>query len=314
MRKVVVIGGSAGGLRALCHILKDIPGDFAAPLLVVLHLSQESTSLGSVLQKRTSLKVVSPQRPVPIRTQRLYLAPANRHLIVTSGCAMSAMGPRENCHRPSVDVLFRSAARAYRDSAIAVVLSGGLDDGSAGALAIKARGGMVIVQDPKDAEVPDMPANVIRQVKVDRRLSLDQIPEALREAVSRNDTPTLLVSSRAKCAAVSQVPPSDQETEPIGITCPDCGGELVQIRDGKTLQWRCHVGHRFSLKSLSEGQADALERAVWIALRKLKEKRIISQQLSLDHGNSMDMRKRFSESAVAAAKDIRLLEQVLTRL
>lgn len=140
----------------------------------MIHIGEETNTLARVLQRCSILNVATPEDSEPIRAGRVYIAPPNRHLVVKSGCVMAVMGPRENRHRPSIDTLFRSAARAYRRSVVAVVLSGALDDGSAGALAVKSRGGTVIAQEPADAEVPDMPANVIRQVRVDHCLKLKQ--------------------------------------------------------------------------------------------------------------------------------------------
>src|SRR5438034_432947 len=124
MRKVIVVGGSAGGIAALCSILKGIPADFPAPILAVIHVPESANQLPTVLQRSSALTVVNPDKPQPIRAGTVYLAPPNRHLIVKSGCAVAVMGPRENRHRPAVDTLFRSAARAYRGSVIALVLSG----------------------------------------------------------------------------------------------------------------------------------------------------------------------------------------------
>jgi two-component system chemotaxis response regulator CheB len=185
VRKVVVIGGSAGGIPALCEILKDLPADFAAPVLAVIHTSQGSRFLPEVLKRCSRLDVVSPKTAEPIAAGCIHVAAPNRHLIVKSHCAISWMGPRENRHRPAVDALFRTAARIYRSQVVAVILSGALDDGSAGALAVKARGGTVIVQDPDDASVSDMPANALRAVKADFCLRAKEIPAQLVKEVSK---------------------------------------------------------------------------------------------------------------------------------
>src|SRR5262249_28811621 len=150
------------------------------------------------------LEVVSPETAEPVSAGRIYLAAANRHLIVKSNCAVSWMGPRENRHRPAVDPLFRSAARTYRRHLIAVILSGALDDGSAGALAVKARGGTVIVQDPKEARMDEMPANVLRQVQTDYCLSLARIPELLVKLVSKSRPMKPHRHSIKECEAISE--------------------------------------------------------------------------------------------------------------
>jgi two-component system, chemotaxis family, protein-glutamate methylesterase/glutaminase len=313
VKRIVVVGGSAGGIRAFCTLLKALPQKFAAPVLGVIHISEEANSLAEVIQRCTRLKIVDLKTPQAIRAGKVYVAPANRHLIVKSGCAVAVMGPRENRHRPAIDTLFRSAARAYRNSVIAVVLSGALDDGSAGALAVKARGGTVVVQEPDDAEVPDMPANVLRQVKTDHCAKLEQIPSILKRLVSQNGKMDLPERGESDCEVNIDGFPA-AENEPIAFTCPECGGALLQVEDGKTVQWRCHVGHRFSLSSFSEAHADAVERAIWVALRKLKERTAINNHLTHVPTTSPQLRKRFQENSAAAEHDIKLLEEILTRL
>jgi two-component system chemotaxis response regulator CheB len=313
VKKVVVIGGSAGGISALCSILRKLPADFPAPVLGVIHVDEHSSHLAEVLQRCSELKVADPVKPEPIRPGHVYIAPSNRHLIVKSGCAMAVMGPRENRHRPSVDTLFRSAARNYRRAVVAVVLSGALDDGSAGALAVKARGGTVIVQDPNEAQISDMPANVLKQVKSARCMRLEEIPAVLLRLASSNGTPTLPEVKGEHCTDPEDVEVA-KDNEPLAMTCPDCGGALLETRDGKTRQWRCHVGHRFSLNSFTDAQSDAVERALWVAIRKLREREAIQEQLAKDRSIRPELRKRYKENGAAAAGDIQLLEEVLTRL
>lgn len=312
MKRIIVVGGSAGGISAFCAVLKGIPINFRAPILAVIHISEDTHLLSSVLQRCSFLKIVDPTRPEPIRAGKVYLAPPNRHLIVKSGCVNAVMGPRENRHRPSVDTLFRSVARSYRDSVIAVILSGALDDGSAGALAVKARGGVVIVQQPGDAEVPDMPANVLRQVKTDHCVKLKQIAPLLKRLVAAKKFANLPEAPDNDCE--TEEPPVASQNEPIAFTCPDCGGALLQIDDKGTTQWRCHVGHRYSLSSFSEAHADAVERAVWVALRKLRERQSLNEQLARNGTTDPELKRRFKENASSAAHDIKMLEEVLTRL
>ena len=144
MRKVTVFGGSAGGIQSLCRVLEGLAGELPAALLAVIHIGEGSNHLAEVLQRCTKIDVVSPKKPELLLPSRLYIAPGNHHLVVKNGCVLVTKGPRENRHRPAIDTLFRSAARTYRSAVVGVVLSGALDDGSAGALAVKARGGMLI--------------------------------------------------------------------------------------------------------------------------------------------------------------------------
>jgi len=258
------------------------------------------------------MRVVSPETPEPIAPGNIYVAASNRHLAIRSHCVVSWMGPRENRHRPSVDVLFRSAARVYRHHVIALILSGALDDGSAGALAVKARGGTVIVQDPKEATVDDMPANVLRRVKTDYCVSSKEIPLLLLKLTSTGPSLKFKKPTPRQCQMLGEN--NIGEMEPPGFTCPDCGGVVMKIQDGKRSQYRCHVGHIFSLDSFTEAHADALERAMWVALRKLNEQHALQSSLAGNSSISQYLKKRHQENADAAKNDMRLLHQILARL
>jgi two-component system chemotaxis response regulator CheB len=313
VRSVIVFGGSAGGLQALSTILKALPDKLAAAVMAVIHTSQKSMYLPEVLGRCSGLKMTNTDQAAPIESGRLYIPSPNRHLVVKSRCAVSLMGPRENRHRPAIDALFRSAARAYRSRVIAVVLSGALDDGCSGALAVKARGGTVIVQDPADAQVEEMPVNVLRQVKTDYCLPLAEIPAMLKKLVAASPAMKLRKVSRQDCIAAESDLNGD-EKEPPGISCPECGGALLRVKDGETVQFRCHVGHNFSMESFSEAHADAVERALWVALRRLNEQRAIQRSLSETSNANPELKKRYLENAAAAEHDMRLLHEVLGHL
>jgi two-component system chemotaxis response regulator CheB len=313
VRKVIVFGGSAGGIKALCSVLEGIPATIPAAALAVIHTTEKSRYLPEVFARHSHLKVLSPSRVEVIEPGRLYVPMPNRHLAVKAHCAVSMMGPRENRHRPAVDTLFRTAARVYRSHVVAVVLSGALDDGSAGAMAVKARGGTVIVQDPAEAQMDDMPSNVMKQVKTDFCLPIRDIPGLLSELAEKGPTIKHRATAReCKLAAASEV--ASEEMEPTGFTCPDCGGALLQIVDGKNVQFRCHVGHNFSLDSFSEAHADALERALWTALRKLNEQKAIHESLAKGENGDPQVKRRFQENVSATEHDMKLLHEILARL
>jgi two-component system chemotaxis response regulator CheB len=278
VRKVIVIGGSSGAIQSLCKILKELPSSLDAAILTVIHTTEESHHLPKVLENCGALPVVCPAKAESIRPGNIYLAAPNRHLVVNSYSAVSWMGPRENRHRPSVDALFRTAARVYRGYVIAVILSGALDDGSAGALAVKGRGGTVIVQDPNDALVKDMPENVLRCVKADHCVPLQKIPALLVSLVSKGKPIKAKRHTSKYHSANSESPYS--EIFPPGLTCPECGGIVTKLRNGKNTVFRCHVGHAFSLASFTEAHAEALERTLWGAMRKLNEQKLIQEHLA----------------------------------
>jgi len=311
VKKVIVIGGSTGAIQVLCQILEGLPADLDAAVLAVIRISQQGSLLPVVLERCRHYPVSSPARAEPIKAGKVFIAAPNRHLIVRSHCAVSWMGPRENRHRPGIDPLFRSAARTYGNHVIAVILSGLQDDGVLGALAVKARGGVVIVQDPDESMASDMPRNVLRAMKPDLCLKVGDIPAQLKKMTRQGPaikSPKISAEERAKI--------SKQECllEPFGLTCPECGGVIITTGNGWRKQYRCHVGHIFSRESFTEAHADALERALWAALRKLNEQRSIQYSLAKDHTLGTLMRKRHRENGEAAELDMQLLHEILLGL
>src|SRR3954469_21403256 len=174
-RDIVVIGASMGGMEAICTLLEGLPAHFPASVFVVQHVGSASM-LAEIFARCGSLQVVSPHDGARINEGCVYVAPSNHHLLVNDGHIELSKEARENRHRPSIDALFRSAARSHRSRVIAVILSGSLDDGAGGAFAVKTRGGVVVVQDPKEAAVPDMPCATMRAVKVDHCVPLKSMP------------------------------------------------------------------------------------------------------------------------------------------
>ena len=180
---IVVIGASVGGVEAIGFLASALPPDFAAAVLVVLHIGAHKSVLPRLLSQRGPLPACHPGDGDPIRPGRIYVAPPDHHLLVEPGRVRLARGPRENWVRPAVDPLFRSAAQAYGPGVVGVVLTGGLNDGTAGLFEIKRCGGVAVVQDPDDAVSPGMPQSALRHVAVDHRLPLAAIPALLAELV-----------------------------------------------------------------------------------------------------------------------------------
>lgn len=294
--QIVVIGASAGGVEAVTRLVRDLPADFAAPVFVTLHFPAYATSaLPQILSRAGRLQAVHPQDGAAIEPATIYVAPPDQHLIIRRNRIRLVRGPRENGNRPAIDPMFRSAAVAYGARVVGIVLTGSLDDGTAGLLAIKRRGGIAIVQDPSDALFPSMPASAIAHVPVDHVLPLDEIPRVLRVAVS----------TAAKARAPIAVPPADSTSdddsrevrhdsadldvieaveqhpgEPSPFGCPDCGGVLWHIEDGDLLRFRCRVGHAWSSEALMARQRQQLDAALWAALRALEESVSLTRLIS----------------------------------
>ena len=182
---LIVIGCSLGGMRALETILGALPAEFETPIAIVQHRYRTSNEmLPAFFRRTTKLRVVDADDKAWIRSGHVYFAPANYHLLVAEGEFSLSVDEAVAHSRPSADVLFESAADAYGERLIAIVLTGANDDGARGAREVKNRGGFVIVQDPKTAEAPSMPEAAIAAAAVDRILPLDRIGPFLVELCS----------------------------------------------------------------------------------------------------------------------------------
>jgi two-component system chemotaxis response regulator CheB len=274
-RDMVTIGASAGGVEALSRLMGMLPSELPASVFVVLHLLPTGTSvLPAILDRRGNLPCASARDGEPIERGRVYVAPPDQHMLIDDGHVSLTRGPRENGLRPAVDPLFRSAARAYRERVVGVVLSGALDDGTDGLRFIQARGGVALVQDPREALYPGMPQSAIEHNAVDQIVPLAEMADAICRLL---DTPT-----------IPHMPPPDQiEDEPeaadrsddaptagalTGLTCPECGGALWEDQEHGFPRFKCHVGHAYSPASLQSEQGEALEGALWAALRSMQER------------------------------------------
>lgn len=168
---VVVIGASAGGIRALLEIVSQLPAEFPAPVLVVVHIGRGRSALPQIIERAGVLSASHARHGEPVRPGHIYVAPPDVHMLVRSGRIVLDRGPRENHSRPAIDPLFRSAASEYGSGTIGVILSGALSDGTAGLMMIKGHGGTVIVQDPEEAIVGGMPESALNLVDADQVLA-----------------------------------------------------------------------------------------------------------------------------------------------
>jgi two-component system chemotaxis response regulator CheB len=182
----VVVGASAGGIEALKTLAAGLPPELPAAVAVVLHVSPHADSrLPEILARAGLLPVSHASDGEPLRTGHIYVAPPDRHLLLRDGRCVVTLGPRENYARPAIDPLFRSAAAEFGHRVVAVVLSGTLSDGVAGAKAVSQAGGSVIVQDPSRAVFPDLPWNAITRDHPDRVLPPEQIAAEISAQVER---------------------------------------------------------------------------------------------------------------------------------
>jgi two-component system, chemotaxis family, protein-glutamate methylesterase/glutaminase len=318
-RNIIVIGASEGGLDALCKLTENLPKDLDAAVFIVMHIGPNSI-LPALLSRCGNLPGVPAEHGKPYKHGCVYVAPSNWHLRVEDGMTMLSRDPRENGHRPAIDVLFRSAARTHGSQVVGIILTGGLDDGSAGLYAIKKRGGVAIVQDPSEALVPSMPRSALNAVDVDFCVPLAQIAEIVVELT--NGAATTNERFRGEEAGThEEVNLTDSRSEPPGsripLSCPECNGPMYQVNEGQIARFECFVGHAFSSDSLSEKHSEALERALWTAMRRLKERTVLYQRLIENHkrNNGEDeLLQRLEETISAAEEDIKLLREILDRM
>lgn len=289
---IIVIGTSAGGLKALSAVLSELPADIDAAIFVVQHLAPDRRSyLPELLGDITDLPVSSPRDEEPFERGHVYVAAADHHLLLSGNRVRVLRGPQENRFRPSIDALFRSAARAYGPRVVGVVLTGYLDDGTVGLQTIRKRGGITVVQDPREAEYPSMPRIALRYVDVDHTVPIAQagallVSLARQPAAEEKDfptTPAIEIESNI-AEQVMNTKEFLDNVERIGArttyTCPDCSGAIWQIGDEEPLRLRCHVGHSFTGEVFSAEQSRTVESALWSAIRIMEEKVTFSRQLA----------------------------------
>ncbi|HZR99825.1 MAG TPA: chemotaxis protein CheB [Chloroflexota bacterium] len=285
---LVVVGASAGGVEALAELVRGLSRNLPAAVCVVLHLPADSTSLlPQILSRAGALPAIHARDGELLRHGHVFVAPPDSHLVVEPGRLRLLAGPRENGHRPSIDVLFRTAAQAYGPRVVGVILSGTLDDGTAGLLAIKRRGGLAVVQQPADARYPGMPQSALEHVVVDEVLPVRDIPAALSR-LAREPAPGEAAAPSAALQEEIRAAEVDLERlnrdaypgAPSVYTCPECSGSLWELRDGELLRYRCRVGHAFTAESLLASQAGSVEAALWAALRALEEKASLASRMA----------------------------------
>jgi two-component system, chemotaxis family, protein-glutamate methylesterase/glutaminase len=282
-RDIIVIGASAGGVTALKTLFHDFNPNVPVSIFVALHFPPNAVSmLPDILGLQTPMSVSHALDGEPIRPGHVYVAPPDHHLVVEFGHMHLTRGPKENRSRPAVNPLFRSAALAYGERVIGIVMSGILDDGTAGLWEIKRRGGIAVVQSPDDAEWKQMPNSAIANVRVDYQESAAKIGELLSSLISG-------VSKRSKIDVESVM------SERTHLTCPDCRGPIERSRLGNLTEYHCRIGHVYSEQSMLAAHEEAEERALWSAVEMLEEGADLDEELkdkASGNGNRAPERKR----------------------
>jgi two-component system chemotaxis response regulator CheB len=314
-RDTIVIGASAGGLQALVELLAPVPYDLPAAIFIVVHTAPERNGLlPAILERNGAWRAGYAEDGMAIEYGRVYVAPPDHHLLLKRGAVRVTHGPRENRFRPAVDPLFRTAARAFGPRVIGVVLSGGLDDGTHGLELIKRHGGIAIAQDPERALMPGMPLSAIQNVEVDYILEPAAIgaklPYLVQEQVA-DDAASVSEGVDVAEGITDNLRTGHVPGPPSPFTCPECGGALWELEDGRLLRFRCHVGHVFTADALSVEQCESLEYTLWSALRALEEQAALWRRMA-QHAEQVD-RAPTAQEFEAKAEDAEKRAQSLRR-
>ncbi len=322
--EIIVVGASAGGVEALVQVVREFPVKLAASVFVVLHIPAQGPSLlADILSRSGPVKALQAVDYQQIEHGRIYVASPDHHLLIERGFMRVVRGPRENRHRPAIDPLFRSAAVAYGSQVVGVVLTGALDDGTAGLLAIKQRGGITVVQDPRDAMYPDMSRSALAHVKVDHCLPIAQIGSLLvqvsrEEVMPKESQPASEDMEREVRVVEMETNPLNENTQvgvPSPYSCPECGGVLWEVDDGELTRFRCRTGHAFSTDSVLAEQSERLEQALWVALKTLDENASLLRRMAkqAQQNGHPWLVERLNGRIKEAVQQATLLRQVLDR-
>jgi len=308
-RDLVVIGASAGGVETLKRVVERLPPDLPAAVCIVLHIAPDTPSLlAQILSRSGALPCHAARGAERLRRGAILVASPDRHLVVEDEHVYLSVGPRENGHRPAVDVLFRSAAAAQGARVIGVILSGRRGDGAVGLAAVKAAGGATIVQDPRDALYPGMPSIALAHVAPDAVVPSERVADTIVAMINGDDPPP---------GAKTSPPDASGGVHGEGETtiCPECGGVLTERHEAGTMLWQCRVGHRYSPESLLDVQAMDVEAAMWAGVRALEDRSRLLKRMAEQfepQGRSRSARS-FRDKAHDAAEQARAVREVLMR-
>jgi|GraSoiStandDraft_4_1057263.scaffolds.fasta_scaffold83806_2 two-component system chemotaxis response regulator CheB len=293
---LVVVGASAGGVDALTELVRGLPADLPAPVLIVLHVAPSSPSLlPRILNRSTEMAVAAALDGDALESGHVYVAPPDQHLVVEDGVIRLQATATVNGHRPAVDPLFTSAAAAYGGDVVGVILSGTRDDGTAGLAEIKAQGGTTIVQDPDTARYAGMPLSAIDNVHVDAILALEEIGPAIASVCKTGKLPDGLNAT---------APVDDLPDDRLASICPECGGVLLEHDENGVAVFRCHVGHSYGPRTLADMQGTEVERALWTAVRMLEDRQALLRRLAEQSTSREQIRsaRRFTSQADEATR------------
>ncbi|PTY05739.1 chemotaxis protein CheB [Opitutaceae bacterium EW11] len=318
---IVVIGASTGGIDALKTLVAGLPSGFPAPLAIVQHTSAQSpNTLACILEREGLLDAVVAKNGDTLVAGRIYVAPADRHLLVDgTGRLLTTRGPKENRVRPAIDPLFRSAAMAFGPHVVGVVLTGLLDDGTAGLWAIRQQGGIAIIQNPEEAVAPSMPLTALKNVEVNHCVRIAELAPLLVKLTSQPASPASSSSPAVPSAmdaetriAAAKDPMSSGIVswgKPSLFSCPECHGVLLEVLEGSNLRFRCHTGHAYSLETLLDDYREKTETMLWNAMRACNELVLLLRRMA-ERLERLGRSEEAGELRRNADENVRLSERV----
>jgi two-component system chemotaxis response regulator CheB len=281
-------------------------------MIVVVHMAPYSPSvLPSILARRGNFAASHPHDRERLFSGHIYIAPPDKHVYVSGDRIRVVRGPKENGHRPAVDPLFRSAATEYGDRVLGIVLSGALDDGAAGLLAIKQAGGYVVAQ--SDALHTSMPDSARAAVELDAWATIDEIRELIEDPPDAKGGSQAMPRSKEEMPDEFTVEPN--QGEPSVFTCPECGGTLWELPEDAVVRFRCRVGHGYTLESMMAVHSESLESSLWAAVRALDERAALLERTA----ERMEKRRagrgaRFKRQARDTIEQAKRVREVLLRV
>ncbi|OHV80450.1 chemotaxis protein CheB [Rhizobium sp. LCM 4573] len=307
-RDIIAVGGSLGAVDAVKQLCQALPRDLAATMFIVIHVgAQGNNLLAEIFDAHSSISIKTAVDGEVLQPGHAYVAPADHHLLVVNDHVRLGRGPRENMARPALDPLFRSVGVSFGPRAIAVVLTGMLNDGAAGLADVKRCGGVTVVQTPADALAPDMPLGALQASDIDYRAPLSDMAELLVKLSSEEAGPTVEIPEDIRSeVAIALGRQADTEimaqfSDPVALSCPACGGVLSQVRRGSPLRFRCQVGHAYTAEALASEQEGAVDEAVRVALRIIEERIVLTEKMA-------DEARMSGRGAAAASYEKRLNE------
>lgn len=321
-RDIVVIGTSAGGVNALLQLVKDLPSTLKASIFIVIHTAARNpTLLQELLQPHTTLPVITPEHGQMIHQGHIYIAPPRFHMTIKKERIYLSRGPRINHCQPAIDPLFRSSALHYGMRVIGIILTGMLDDGTVGLSFIKNRGGISIVQNPQDAQYPEMPSSALSNVPVDYCVALSEIASLItkltKTSVKTKPKPIpdwMHTESKLSTTDITSAEELNRLGKISPFACPECHGNLWEINKDKVLRYRCRIGHAFGPLSLAAVHDETMENILWSAVRILEENSELYQRIAeRTHINHVRTASLYQHKAKVAEQKAKNLKEMLLK-